>query len=303
MVLSLPDDATSPAGPERTRGAARSGDFPRSAAVLDRMRSENFPVAARILPGGVRQHLHALYGYFRLVDYAGDEAPGSREALLHFLEHDLRRAYQGNARIPIVRQLQVTVRQCGIPQDVLARLIDANRQDQQVRRYADFDELRDYCARSANPVGEAVLHVFGRAETGLVALSDRICTALQVLEHCQDIAEDYRQADRIYLPEQDMARFGVTARDLTAARASTALRGLVKFEVDRARRMLRDGSVLIGELRGTARVAVAGYVAGGLATTAAFAAAGHDPLAVEVRPSKARTFLEWGRLFVSGGTR
>jgi squalene synthase HpnC len=303
MVLSLPDDAMSGEDSEHPRGEARSGDFPRSAAVLSRMRSENFPVAARVLPGGVRQHLHALYGYFRLVDYAGDEAPGNREALLNFLEQDLRRAYQGTARIPILRQLQVTAHQCGIPQDVLVKLIEANRQDQHVRRFADFAELRDYCARSANPVGEAVLHVFDRAETGLVALSDRICTALQVLEHCQDIGEDYRQADRIYLPDEDMVRFGVTEQDFVAARASTALRGLVRLEVDRARRMLRDGSVLIGELRGTARVAVAGYVAGGLATAAAFTAAGHDPLAVEVRPGKARTFLEWGRLLVLGGTR
>lgn len=302
MVLSLPDDALSGEDPEKLGGSARSGDFPRSADVLARMRSENFPVAARVLPGGVRRHLHALYGYFRLVDYAGDEAPGNREALLNFLEHDLRRAYRGTARTPILRKLQSTVAECGIPFDVPVKLIEANRQDQRVRRYADFDELRDYCALSANPVGASVLHVFGRAEKGLVALSDWICTALQVLEHCQDIGEDYREG-RIYLPEKDMARFGVVEEDLAAPRASTALRGLVKFEVDRARRMLRDGGVLVGELEGTARVAVAGYVAGGLATAAAFNAAGHDPLAAQVRPGKARTFLEWARLYVLGGTR
>lgn len=303
MVLSLPDDALSGVDSEHPGGSGRSGDLPRSGDVLARMRSENFPVAARVLPGGVRRHLHALYGYFRLVDYAGDEAPGNRDALLNFLEHDLHRAYQGTARTPILRKLQGTVAERGIPFDVPARLIEANRQDQHVRRYADFDELRDYCALSANPVGESVLHVFGRAEKGLVALSDRICTALQVLEHCQDIGGDFRQGNRIYLPEKDMARFGVTEEDLAAPRSSTALRGLVKFEVDRARRMLRDGSALVGALDGTARLAVAGYVAGGLATAAAFSAAGHDPLAVDVRPSKARTFLEWARLYVVGGTR
>ncbi|MER6990426.1 squalene synthase HpnC [Saccharopolyspora hirsuta] len=300
MVLSLPDGTLSGEESDHPNSVARSGDFPRSAAVLARMRSENFPVASRILPHGLRQHLHALYGFFRLVDFAGDEAPGNRGALLDFLEVDLRRAYQGAARIPILRALTATVTECAIPHEVLVKLIEANRQDQRVRRYRTFDDLLDYCALSANPVGEAVLHVFGRAEPPLIELSDRICSALQILEHCQDIAEDYRQ-DRVYLPTDDMRRFGCGEPDLVAARAPTRLRGLVKYEVDRARRMLESGAPLIGRLSGTARVAVAGYVAGGRATAAAFAAAGHDPLGRDVRPSRWRTFVEWGRLSVLGG--
>ncbi|MDI2029531.1 squalene synthase HpnC [Saccharopolyspora sp. TS4A08] len=302
MVLSLPDETLSGEDPEHPEGSGRSGEFPRSAAVLARMRSENFPVASRVLPRGVRRHLHALYGYFRLVDYAGDEAPGNREALLDFLEHDLERAYAGSARLPLMRGLQETVAECAIPVSTLAKLIEANRRDQHVKRYADFAELLDYCALSANPVGESVLHVFGRAEEGLIALSDRVCTALQILEHLQDLAEDHR-AGRIYVPAEDLARYGCQELDLAAPRASTALRGLVRFEVERARRMLRDGSVLVGALSGTARVAVAGYVGGGLATVAAFAAAGHDPLAAPVSPSRSRTFAEWARLHAMGGTR
>lgn len=302
MVLSLPDETLSGEDPEHPQWSARPGELPRSAAVLARMRSENFPVASRVLPGGVRRHLHALYGYFRLVDYAGDEAPGNRDALLDFLEHDLERAYQGTARIPIMQALTPTVTECGIPMSTLVKLIEANRWDQHVKRYDDFAGLLDYCALSANPVGESVLHVFGRPEEGLIALSDRICTALQILENLQDIAED-RRAGRVYLPTEDLERYGCDEQDLTAPRASTALRGLVRFEVDRARRMLRDGSVLVGALSGTARVAVAGYVAGGLATVAAFRAAGHDPLAAQVSPSKARTFAEWARLHSMGGTR
>ncbi|MGW1679938.1 squalene synthase HpnC [Saccharopolyspora sp. NPDC002376] len=301
MVLSLPDGAVSGEESDHPHASARSGDFPRSAAVLARMRSENFPVASRILPHGLRQHLHALYGFFRLVDFAGDEAPGNRDALLDFLEVDLRRAYQDMARIPIMRGLTATVAECGIPHDVLAKLIEANRQDQQVRRYRTFDDLLAYCALSANPVGEAVLHVFGRAEPALIALSDRICSALQILEHCQDIAEDYRQ-DRVYLPTDDMRLFGCKEPDLIATRAPTRLRGLVKFEVDRARRMLEAGAPLVGQLSGMARVAVAGYLAGGRATAAAFAAANHDPLGSDVRPTRGRTFVEWGRLYVLGGT-
>ncbi|WP_190813083.1 squalene synthase HpnC [Saccharopolyspora pogona] len=300
MVLSLPDSAVYGGDSENSDGLPRSGDFPRSAAVLARMRSENFPVAARILPRGLRRHLHALYGFFRLVDYAGDEAPGNRGALLDFLEIDLKRAYQGTARIPMLRSLTPTVAECAIPHEVLVKLIDANRQDQQVRRYRSFPDLLDYCALSANPVGEAVLHVFGRAEPALITLSDRICSALQILEHCQDIAEDYRQ-DRVYLPTDDMQRFGCEEPELVADRASTMLCGLVKYEVDRARRMLDAGAPLVGELSGMARIAVAGYVAGGRATAAAFAAAKHDPLGFDVRPGRGRTFAEWGRLYVLGG--
>ncbi|WP_443203874.1 squalene synthase HpnC [Saccharopolyspora sp. 5N708] len=269
--------------------------------MLARMRSENFPVASRMLPSGLRQHLQALYGFFRLVDYAGDEAPGNRGELLDFLAVDLKRAYQGTARIPMLRALTPTVAECAIPHEVLVKLIEANHQDQRVRRYPTFTELLDYCALSANPVGEAVLHVFGRAEPPLIALSDQICSALQILEHCQDIAEDFQQ-DRIYLPSEDLQRFGCPEAELVAARASTRLRGLVKYEVDRARRMLDAGAPLVGELAGTARIAVAGYVAGGRATAAALAAANHDPLRVDVRPGRRRTFVEWGRLYVLGGT-
>ncbi|MGW5647853.1 squalene synthase HpnC [Saccharopolyspora sp. NPDC003752] len=301
MVLSLPDGAVTGGDSEHADGMPRSGDFPRSAAVLARMRSENFPVASRILPRGLRRHLHALYGFFRLVDYAGDEAPGNRAALLDFLEVDLKRAYHATARIPMLQALTPTVAECAIPYDVLVKLIDANRQDQRVRRYRTFTELLDYCALSANPVGEAVLHVFGRAEPVLITLSDRVCSALQVLEHCQDIAEDYLQ-DRVYLPTEDMRRFGCQEQDLLADGASTRLCGLIRYEVDRARRMLEAGAPLVGELSGMARVAVAGYVAGGRATAAAFAAAKHDPLRVDVRPGKWRTFAEWGRLYVLGGT-
>src|SRR5699024_5817490 len=127
-----------------------------------RMRSENFPVASKLLPRSVRSHLHALYGYFRLVDYAGDEAPGDRDALLDLLDVDLRRVYQGTARIPVMRTLTSTVRECAIPFETLVKLIQANRQDQRVRRYDTFEELVGYCELSANPVGEAVLHVFNR---------------------------------------------------------------------------------------------------------------------------------------------
>jgi squalene synthase HpnC len=270
-------------------------------SILARAGSENFPVASRILSRGVRRHLLALYGFFRLVDYAGDEAPGDRDTLLDLLEVDLKRVYQGTARIPLLRALAPTVRECAIPREPLAKLIDANKQDQRVRRYETFGDLLDYCALSANPVGEAVLHVFGRAYPNLIRLSDKVCTALQILEHCQDVAEDYRQ-DRIYLPTEDLRRFGCEEDELGRHTATTRLRGLIRFEVQRARGLLDEGTPLIGLLSGRARVAVAGFVAGGRATARAFSAAGYDPLGTEVRPKRARILGEGLRLWVSGGS-
>jgi squalene synthase HpnC len=259
-------------------------------------------VASRVLPGGVRRHLLALYGFFRLVDYAGDEAPGHRDSLLDLLDADLKRVYHGAPRVPLLRALVPTVRTCAIPREILARLIDANRQDQRVSRYEKFDDLCDYCALSANPVGQSVLHVFGRAEPSLIELSDQVCTALQILEHCQDVGKDYEQG-RIYLPAEDLRRFHCTEEDLRLPSAPTTLRGLIRFEVNRALAMLDSGSALVGRLSGVARVAVAGYVAGGRATARAFAAAGHDPLATEVRPGRGWTTVEWVRLWATGGIR
>nr|WP_307849963.1 squalene synthase HpnC [Saccharopolyspora sp. HNM0986] len=277
-----------------------SAQLPDAAAVLARAAGENFPVAARVLPRDLRRHLMALYGYFRLVDYAGDEAPGNRESLLEFLEADLAHAYRGTPRIPLLRALAPTVQECGIPQDVLVRLIEANRQDQHVRRYRTFAELVRYCELSANPVGESVLHVFGCARPDLVSLSDRVCTALQVLEHCQDVLEDLRQ-DRVYLPEADLAHFGCSLDELGTYPAPLRWRRLIRFQVARAERLLDSGAPLIGRLPGLARLSVAGYVAGGRATAQAFAGAGYDPISVHLSPAKTRTAGEWARLLLTGG--
>jgi squalene synthase HpnC len=156
-------------------------------------------------------------------------------------------------------------------------LIQANRQDQVVGRYQTFEDLLGYCRLSANPVGRIVLHVFGSFSEGRAELSDSVCTALQLAEHWQDVAEDFR-ANRIYLPAQDMKEFGCTEDDLSLDSAPPQLRALIAFETQRAAAMLDAGAPLIGALRGTARAAVAGYVAGGRAALAAIAAAGHDVL-------------------------
>ena len=257
---------------------------------------ENFPVASRLLPARHRAHLLNVYGYARLVDDIGDEAPAAERAdLLGLVERDLDRIYAGQRPdLPALRDLARTVDACAIPAEPFRGLLEANRRDQTVTRYATFDDLLGYCALSADPVGHIVLHVFGAATPRRLRLSDKVCSALQIIEHCQDVAEDYRNG-RVYLPQDDLRRFGCAEDDLAAAVTPTRLRGVVALQARRAGRMLREGAALTGGLRGFARVAVAGYVAGGLATLAALDRGAYDVLGGAIRPTKTRLLVEWSR--------
>jgi squalene synthase HpnC len=199
----------------------------------------------------------------------------------------------------VVRALAPAVAECAIPEQPFRDLIEANRQDQAVTRYQSFDGLLAYCTLSANPVGRIVLHVFGVATPQREILSDRVCTALQLAEHWQDVAEDLR-AGRVYLPAEDLDRFGCTERDLAASHAAPQVRALMSFEEKRARALLDKGAPLVGTLRGAARVAVAGYVAGGRAALAAIAAADHDVLRATHRPGKRRLATEMLRAYATG---
>jgi squalene synthase HpnC len=271
------------------------------AAAAEQAAGENFPVALRLLPRRYRQHLAAVYGFARVADDMGDEAPpAERLGLLSELEADLGRLYGGEPpRLAVVRGLAPAVAHCAIPQQPFRDLIEANRQDQAVTRYQSFDALLAYCTLSANPVGRIVLHVFGVASPRRQILSDRVCTALQLAEHWQDVAEDLR-AGRVYLPQQDLARFGCTEGDLAAPQAPPQVRELMSFEEQRARELLDKGAPLVGTLRGAARVAVAGYVAGGRAALAAIAAADHDVLRATHRPRKRRLATEVLRAYATG---
>lgn len=244
--------------------------------LLARAHTENFPVAPRWLPRGLRDDLLAIYGFARLVDEAGDTAPGDRLALLDEIEADLDRAARGAAQRPLVQRLAPPLRDGRLPLAPFRRLIEANRRDQSVARYASWDELRNYCALSANPIGELVLHAAGAATPDRVALSDSVCTALQVLEHCQDVAED-RANGRVYLPAKELARFGVRDADLAACPAPESLRSAIALQVARSRALLASALPLVGSLRGAVRFAVAGYAAGGLAAADALQRAHFDP--------------------------
>ena len=258
---------------------------PAAAAVMARAQTENFTVASRVLPARERRHLLALYGFARLLDELGDSLAGDRDAGLDWLEQELDRAFEGSATHPLLVALQPTLRECALPREPFARLIEANRVDQRVSRYRTWAELRGYCALSADPVGELVLGVFGALTPARVALSDSVCTGLQLAEHLQDVAEDLA-AGRVYLPLEDLERFGCTIADLEREHASEALQELIAFEVARARDLLADGVPLIGELRGRARLGVAAFLAGVRAALDAIERAGYDVLAGSPRATR-----------------
>jgi len=279
----------------------------RAEEVMANASGENFPVALRLLPARHRRHLTNLYFFARLTDDLGDEARDTqadvselRLRLLDELAADVDRIYAGGTpESPVMRAMADTVRECGVPAKPLLDLIQANRQDQLITRYRTYAELEQYCELSANPVGQIVLYIFGVATPERVALSDSICTALQLAEHWQDVAEDLGNG-RIYLPGEDLERYGCTEADLAAPTAGPAVRELMIFQTDRASRLLDKGAPLVGTLRGAARLAVAGYLAGGRAALAAIRAQRHDVLIGTPRPRKQRLAAELVKAYVRG---
>jgi squalene synthase HpnC len=275
--------------------------------VVANASGENFPVALRLLPARHQRHLTNLYFFARLTDDLGDEACDTqtdvselRLRLLNELAADVDRIYQGQTPAsPVMRAMAETVQECGVPAKPLLDLIQANRQDQLITRYRTYAELEQYCELSANPVGQIVLYIFGVATPERVALSDSICTALQLAEHWQDVAEDLGNG-RIYLPGEDLERYGCTEADLAAPTAGPAVRELMIFQTDRASRLLDEGAPLVGTLRGAARLAVAGYLAGGRAALAAIRAQRHDVLTGTPRPRKQRLVAELVKAYVRG---
>ncbi|HEX6498647.1 MAG TPA: squalene synthase HpnC [Micromonosporaceae bacterium] len=267
-------------------------------------RGENFPVALRVLPADTRRHLLALYRYARFLDDLGDEpqpgltGPEDRLAALDEFETRLRALYRGDAADhPVLDGLAGTVAACDLPIEPLLRLVEANRMDQITTRYGTFEQLLEYCQHSADPVGELVLGVFGQATPERIALSNWICTALQIIEHLQDVRQDWRRG-RLYLPKEDVDRFGVAPSDLDRPHAGQALRHLVAFEAERARAFLESGAPLVATLTGWARLAVGGYVAGGRAALDALERAGYDPLPGPPRAGKRQIFAAWLRATV-----
>jgi phytoene synthase len=242
-------------------------------------------VTLRWLGRELREDLLALYGFARLVDQIGDAAPGDREQLLDAVAADLERAFGATPRHPLLQQLARTIHRRGLPRGPFGRLLEANRFDQQRVRIGSWQELLGYCALSANPVGELVLHCVGQADLANVKCSDSVCSALQVIEHCQDVAEDYASG-RVYLPAEDLRAAGCGEEQLARVPAPAALRRVVALQIERARELLAEARPLVAGLHGAARWLVAGYAAGGLACCEAFDVADYDPNLRLVRPRR-----------------
>jgi phytoene synthase len=283
-------------------GATPRPVLPAEARLVAQADHENFPVVTRLVPREAREQLLAVYAFARLTDDLGDEHPGDRSAALDWLEGDLRAALEGRPSHPVTARLGRAIAATDMTAAPFFDLIAANRRDQTIVRQATWDQLLDYCRLSANPIGAAVLGIAGALTPEREALSDRVCSGLQVVEHLQDVGED-AAAGRIYLPADDLQRFGVVDADLMAAEASPALRSLVAFELARARELLAAGIPLTRSLRGWCRLAVAGYVAGGLAAADAIEAAGYDVLAGSVRPRRVRTLRHGLRVLASPAAR
>ncbi len=223
---------------------------------MARAHYENFPVGSLLAPKDRRKHVYSIYAFARSADDFADEGYETGEltealrlAALDDWERKLEDCYQGRADHPIFIALADTVRELRLPIQLFLDLLSAFKQDVVKRRYADFDEVLDYSARSANPVGRLILLLFDYREERLSELSDCICTALQLTNFWQDVEVDIRK-DRIYLPQNEMARFGVSVDDLLKKRFSEGYAAMLKFQVERTWKLFDQGKSLPSLVRG-----------------------------------------------------
>lgn len=244
---------------------------------------ENFPVASMLLPARLRAPVEALYAFARGADDVADE--GDAEALqrlarLNDYRIGLNRIERGeppddDALRPMFERLAPHIRHFGLPMQLLRDLLDAFSQDVVKTRYADFAELRDYCRRSANPVGRLLLHLYDQRSPEQLQMSDAICTSLQLINFWQDVGVDWAK-QRVYLPQDELARFGVSEDDLAARRCTDAWRALLGFQVGRARELMLTGAPLARQLPGRIGWELRLVVLGGLRTLEKIEAAGYD---------------------------
>jgi squalene synthase HpnC len=228
---------------------------------------ENFPVASWLLPARLRAPIEAIYGFARGADDIADEGEASDAARLAGLERYLRALdaiETGVEPEPAFARIAAAVAEHGLPVQLLRDLIDAFRQDVVKKRYADYAELMDYSRRSANPIGRLVLHLFGRSDAAGLAQSDAICSSLQFINFWQDVALDWGKG-RIYIPQEDLGRFGVPEGAIAAGLADGAWRALMAFECDRSRALLASGAPLGDSLPGRLGLEIRATLAGGRA--------------------------------------
>lgn len=243
-----------------TAPLASADDWPLDRAYqycerLTRSHYENFPVGSALIPKRLRKHFYSIYAFARIADDFADEGYGQgydeneRLDLLGEWRRMLMESLAGQARHPVFVALARTASEFDLPPALFEDLLSAFAQDVTVRRYENFDQLLDYCGRSANPIGRLILLLFGHRDEQRHEWSDDICTALQLANHWQDVAIDLDK-DRIYLPQEDLSRFGISADDLVRHDASDSFKRMMKFEVERARAMFARGKPLCTSVSG-----------------------------------------------------
>ena len=270
-----------PTGPPMTLEEAY-----RSCERYARRHNENFSVVTFLLPRRLRPHFFAVYAFCRFTDDLGDEAEGDRLALLDAWERELREAVAGSAERPMLIALARTIEECGIPLDPFLRLIEANRIDQRVARFETYDDVLEYCSYSATPVGQMVLAVLGYHDEGRIALSDQTCIGLQVANFWQDVSVDIGKG-RVYLPQEDLRRFGCDDAQIVEARFDERFRDLMRLQVERARGHFAEGRALEGLVSRSVRTDIRLFGLGGEAVLDAIEAAGYDTLTARPRVTRA----------------
>jgi len=253
---------------------------------------ENFSVASWFLPKHLKQHFYNVYAYCRISDDLGDETgnPEHSLALLDEWEHELNECYEGEPRHPVLVALRQTVRELEVPKGPFADLLTAFRRDQSVKRYQTFQDLLGYCRYSANPVGRLVLYVCGYRDAERQQLSDSTCTALQLANFWQDVAVDYAKG-RIYIPLEDMNRFGVDEAVLASGRATSKFLELMRFEVERAREWFGRGLPLVRKVEEALAIDIELFSRGGLEILNVIEGQGFDVLSKRPAISKGRKLL------------
>ena len=241
---------------------------------------ENFPVASLLLPARLRRPVELIYAFARTADDFADEGvapPGIRLAKLGvYRAHLVTIAAGETPRDPLFAELGAAVREHALPVQLFNDLLDAFSQDVTKKRYARYEDVLDYCRRSANPVGRLLLHLFKHTTEPALRASDAICSALQLVNFWQDIDVDFTNDDRVYLPQDEMARFGVGTLHLIEKTCDDAWRGLLAFQIKRTRDLMLSGATLGRDLPGRIGLEIRATVQGGLRILEKIEAAGYD---------------------------
>jgi phytoene synthase len=235
---------------------------------------ENFPVASLLVPAPLREPIEVIYRFARSADDFADEGDDAPDVRLGKLD-DYRRQLAAPSS-DFFLDLQKVIREHALPVQLFADLLDAFSQDVTKKRYANFSEVLDYCRRSANPVGRLLLHLFKRTSESNLRASDAICSALQLVNFWQDVDVDYAKDRRIYLPQDEMARHGVTEQHIALKQCDDAWQGLMKFQIERTRGLMRSGSDLGRDLPGRIGLEIRTTVQGGLRILEKIELSGYD---------------------------